>query len=316
MKIKENITRAFHMAGLKLVKRSPEIMVVTGVIGAVVGTVMACKTTLKLDDILSEAGENIERVKNAKTGTFPKASNPDVSVTYTEKDRKRDLAIAYIQTGVKVAKLYAPAALVMGASVGAIFTGHGILRKRNVALAAAYATVDKSFKEYRKGVIDKFGSACDDEMKRGIKAVEITETVTNEKTGEPMEVKKTVEGVDSDYIQSEYARQFDKNSRFYNKNPEYNRMFHDSQQRYANDRLRARGYLFLSEVYDMLGFKPTKASQCVGWIYDKKNPTGDNFVDFGIREVYDVYDTTDYVEDWGRAFLLDFNVDGSILDRI
>lgn len=314
MKIKENITRAFHMAGLKLVKRSPEIMVVTGVIGAVVGTVMACKATLKLDGILSEAGENIERVNTAKTGTFPKVSNPEVSITYTEKDRKRDLAIAYIQAGVKVAKLYAPAALVMSASVGAIFTGHGILRKRNVALAAAYATVDKSFKEYRKGVIDKFGSACDDEMKRGIKAVEVTETVTNEKTGEPTEVKKTVDGVDRNYIQSEYARQFDKNSRFYNKNPEYSRTFLDSQQQYANDLLRSRGYLFLSEVYGMLGFKPTKASQCVGWIYDKKNPSGDNFVDFGIREAYEIVDCT--VGDYNRVFLLDFNVDGSILDRI
>lgn len=145
MKIAENMKRAFSMAGLKLRLRSPEILVVTGVIGAVAGAVLACRATLKLDEILDEAAENVERVNKA-------AEDEALKERYSETDRRKDLAVIYAKTGVKLAKLYAPAALVMGASVAGVLTGHGILRKRNVALAAAYATVYKGFKEYRKGV--------------------------------------------------------------------------------------------------------------------------------------------------------------------
>ena len=97
---------------------------------------------------------------------------------------------------------------------------------------------------------------------------------------------------------------------------EYNLSFLRSQQQYANDLLQSNGYLFLNEVYEMLGFKPTKAGQVVGWVYNPKNPVGDNFVDFGMREVYRMNETSDFVEDWDRAVMLDFNVDGNIFDRV
>ena len=50
-----------------------------------------------------------------------------------------------------------------------------------------------------------------------------------------------------------------------------------------------------------------------GVVYDKKNPIGDNYVDFGI------YDTSkeanrNFVNGYERTILLDFNVDGNILD--
>lgn len=320
MKISKNITRAFHMAALRLRVHSPEILVVTGVVGTVVGTVMACKATMKLDDILSEAAENVECVKTAETGTFPKASEPSETVDYTEDDRKKDLAVCYVQTGVKVAKLYAPAAIVMTASVVSILTGHNLLRKRNLALAAAYATVDKSYRLYRKGVIDKFGDAVDREI-CGVKPVEVTDTVTDEKTGEPKEVKRTVDAVESDILPNAYARLFTEGCKGWKKDLDYNELFLNAQQRYANDLLVSRGHLFLNEVYDMLGFEATKAGQIVGWIYDPKKSSGDNFVDFGIREVSyldnaktEAIDYRDKVYDVG--YILDFNVDGNILDRI
>lgn len=48
--------------------------------------------------------------------------------------------------------------------------------------------------------------------------------------------------------------------------------------------LHARGYVFLNDVYDMLGIDRTKEGQIVGWVYNKNNEVGDNFVDFGILE--------------------------------
>ena len=63
----------------------------------------------------------------------------------------------------------------------------------------------------------------------------------------------------------------------------------------------------------MLGIPRTRAGQIVGWIYDKKNPIGDNYVDFGI------YDTNkeanrNFVNGYERTILLDFNVEGNILE--
>lgn len=309
MKFMNSIVRAYHMAGFKLRAASPEILVVTGVVGTVVGAVMACKATLKLDDILDEAGETIENVNKA-------SENESLKDKYTPTDRKRDLAVVYIQTGVKVAKLYAPAAFVAGVSVAGILAGHTILRKRNIALAAAYATVDKGFREYRKGVIDKFGETVDREMRHGIKAVKLMETVTNEKSGEPKEVETMVEGVGK--APSDYARLFEEGNFNWDKggNMEYNLQFLRAQQQYANNLLQAQGYLFLNEVYEMLGFEPTKAGRVVGWIYDPKNPVGDNFVDFGMRVVHETNETSDYRDDWDRAVLLDFNVDGNIFERV
>lgn len=310
MKIKD-IKRAISMTGLKLRKASPEILVVSGVIGAVIGTVMACKATLKLDTILDEASGNIERVKNAPTGTFPKDDNPSETVNYTEDNKKKDLVIVYAKTAVKVAKLYAPAAVIMTASVVGILTGHSILRKRHIALAAAYATVDKSFRKYRKGVIDNFGEEADKKL-CGIHETEVTETVTDDKTGEPKEVKRAVTAVASDSMMP-YARVFDDKCKEWRKTPEYNLMFLRSQQQYANDLLVANGYLFLNDVYEMLGFPKTKEGQVVGWIYNKRNPVGDNFVDFGIHEAHTIENE---VDDTGIVYTLDFNVDGNILDCI
>lgn len=108
---------------------------------------------------------------------------------------------------------------------------------------------------------------------------------------------------------SEYAKWFDDRSHGWTKNPETNKVFLNLQQNYANEKLKARGYLFLNEVYDMLGISRTRAGQCVGWVYDTDNPVGDNCVDFGLYEEYN----REFIDGVENKALLDFNVDGDIL---
>ena len=81
---------------------------------------------------------------------------------------------------------------------------------------------------------------------------------------------------------SQYARFFDESSQYWDKSPEMSLMFLKQQELYANCILKSKGHLFLNEVYDMLGIPQSMAGQLVGWIYDEKNPIGDNYVDFGI----------------------------------
>ena len=145
-------------------------------------------------------------------------------------------------------------------------------------------------------------------------AKEVEETSVDEKTGEEKVTKKTVNVADPNNYSS-YARFFDDGCTGWTKDPEYNLMFLKKQQRYANDLLKSRGHLFLNEVYDMLGIPRTKAGQVVGWIYDEEYPNGDNFVDFGIYDLYNEK-ARDFVNGYERTILLDFNVDGDIMNLI
>lgn len=305
--IMNNFNRSFHRMGLKLKKHSPEILVGAGIVGVVTSTVMACKATTKIDEILTEQKENIEKTKQY-------VEEHGYSDKYTEEDHKKDLTIFYSRSVVALVKLYAPSVVLGTASIAMIIGGHNVLRKRNVALAAAYATVEKGFKEYRGRVVERFGEQLDKELKYNIKSKELEEATVDEKTGKEKIEKKTVHVADPSAY-SDYARFFDDGCAGWTKDPEFNLMFVKDQQRYANDLLKTKGHLFLNEVYDMLGLPRTKAGQVVGWIYDEKHPVGDNFVDFGI---YDLYNEKkrDFVNGYERTILLDFNVDGNILDLI
>lgn len=305
--IMNNFNRSFHRMGLKLKKHSPEILVGAGIVGVVTSTVMACKATTKIDEILTEQKENIEKTKQY-------VEEHGYSDKYTEEDHKKDLTIFYSRSVVALVKLYAPSVVLGTASIAMIIGGHNVLRKRNVALAAAYATVEKGFKEYRGRVVERFGEQLDKELKYNIKSKELEEATVDEKTGKEKIEKKTVHVADPSAY-SDYARFFDDGCAGWTKDPEFNLMFVKDQQRYANDLLKTKGHLFLNEVYDMLGIPRTKAGQVVGWIYDEKHPVGDNFVDFGI---YDLYNEKkrDFVNGYERTILLDFNVDGNILDLI
>lgn len=310
MKVKEiinSVSYNAHRIGFKIKKASPEIMVVAGVVGVVTSTVMACKATTKVNDILEETRKQVDDVHNVLDSDVVSEDE------YNNDDAKKDLAIIYTQTGVKLIKLYAPSVIVGALSITGILASHKILKKRNVALTAAYATIDRSFKEYRGRVVERFGKELDRELRYNIKAQEIEEKTVDKDGNETVE-KKTISVVDPN-MYSDYARIFDNGSMGWTKDPEYNLMFLKLQQNQANDRLRAQGYLFLNDVYDMLGIPRTKAGQIVGWIYDEENPVGDNFVDFGIYDIYNEK-ACDFVNGRERSIVLDFNVDGNILDMI
>ena len=310
MKVKEiinSVSYNAHRIGFKIKKASPEIMVVAGVVGVVTSTVMACKATTKVNDILEETRKQVDDVHNVLDSDVISEDE------YNNDDAKKDLVIIYTQTGVKLIKLYAPSVIVGALSITGILASHKILKKRNVALTAAYATIDRSFKEYRGRVVERFGKELDRELRYNIKAQEIEEKTVDKDGNETVE-KKTISVVDPN-MYSDYARIFDNGSMGWTKDPEYNLMFLKLQQNQANDRLRAQGYLFLNDVYDMLGIPRTKAGQIVGWIYDEENPVGDNFVDFGIYDIYNEK-ACDFVNGRERSIVLDFNVDGNILDMI
>lgn len=286
---------------MKLKKHSPEILVVAGIAGTVVSAVLACKATTKVAEILDETKGTLDTIhEGMETGAIN-------GQEYTTEDGKKDTVVVYAQTGMKLAKLYAPAIILGTLSITSILASNNILRKRNVALGAAYAAIDKSFKEYRGRIIERFGEQVDTELKYGIKAKKFEEIEVDPETGKEKKVKKTVMVADPN-LQSDYAVYFDSKSRNYETNPDYNRMFLKAQQAFANDKLQTRGHLFLNEVLDDLDLPRTPAGQIVGWTKDGP----DGYVNFRIVEVE--RETED-----GRhepALLLDFNVEGNIWEKM
>ena len=286
---------------MKLKKHSPEILVVAGIAGTVVSAVLACKATTKVAEILDETKGTLDTIhEGMETGAIN-------GQEYTTEDGKKDTIVVYAQTGMKLAKLYAPAIILGTLSITSILASNNILRKRNVALGAAYAAINKSFKEYRGRVIERFGEQVDTELKYGIKAKKFEEIEVDPETGKEKKVKKTVMVADPN-LQSDYAVYFDSKSRNYETNPDYNRMFLKAQQAFANDKLQTRGHLFLNEVLDDLDLPRTPAGQIVGWTKDGP----DGYVNFRIVEVE--RETED-----GRhepALLLDFNVEGNIWEKM
>ena len=299
-------TKEFYKVGFTLKKHSPEILVVAGVVGTVVSAVLACRATTKVSEIMTDTKIDVDAVH--------KCLETQSEEDYSKEDGKKDLVIIYAKTSFELAKLYAPSVLLGVASITSILASNNILRKRNVALTAAYATLDKCFKEYRGNVVERFGEQVDRELRYAIKAKKFEETVVDEKTGKEKTVKNKVDVVGIDGI-SDYAKFFDEYNPNWEKDSEYNLMFLRAQQNYANDLLVKRGYLFLNDVYKMLGFEPTRAGQVVGWRYEPEKSNCDGYVSFGI---YNANRETarDFVNGYERSILLDFNVDGPILDTL
>lgn len=297
--IVKSAANALSKTKFQLQKHQPEIMVIGGVIGGVVAAVMACKATTKASEVLAESKDQIEQINTL-------ANDPDVTDdVYSETDHKRDLAIVYVQTAGNLAKLYGPAVILGSLSIASILGGHNILQKRNMALAAAYATLNTTFKDYRDRVVDRFGKDVEYQIRHNLKAEEITEKVEDPETGKKTKVKKTVLTRGDDEHERGYARLFDAACDNWNNDANLNRSFLSGAQNYFNDKLHAVGYVFLSDIYRYLGFRETPECRVVGWTL---SGNGDGYIDFG-------FDQDDmFMNGYNKDVWLDFNVDGPILD--
>ena len=304
---KENASRLANKLIFKTKKHSPEILMVVGAVSIVTGTVKACQATLKFQDVLTETSDTIDKIHEVADGVANGTVEIKEGETYTKDDMNKDLTIVYIQTAVKTVKLYAPAFILIGGGLGCMFGSHIIMRKRNAAAVAAYTAVTQAFNEYKNRVKERFGEEVEREISTGVKAVEV-DTGEVDENGNPK--TETIKVADNNA--SPYALLYNDTNRNWTDDADYNHMFLKQAQNLANLRLKKKGYLFLSEVYEMLGEKATKVGNFAGWIYDPKNPSIDSYVDFGL---YDG-DHVDYDELFSNGIWLNFNVDGNIINKI
>ena len=285
-------SRLAGQAALKMKQTSPTVLFAVGIVGVVGGAVLASHATLKLEGVLKEAQSDLGDINTLE------------HEEYSEQDKIQDKAIVYTRLVVNVTKLYAPAIIVGGIGIACLTGSHRILTKRNAALTAAYAALEKTYKAYRQRIKDEIG----DDRERQLHYEVQKKLVNDEK--ERFENLKKPKSFKPGY--SVYAKFFDEANKNWARNPEHNLFFIRRQEQWANDRLHIRGHLFLNEVYDMLGFPRTTAGQIVGW---RAEGEGDRVVDFGIYN-HHTDEVRAFVNGVENSILLDFNVDGVIYDKI
>lgn len=312
---KIKIPSGLHTLTFKAQKYNTELLIGSGIVLGISATLSACRATTKASKIIEQSKEDLATIQELKES--------EKYEDYTEEDAKKDTVIVYKNLTIDIVRLYFPAVLLSGLSIATILTAYNLIKKRNIALGAAYATIDKAYKDYRRRVVDKYGEDVDREMRYGLKPAKFEEKVVDEETGKEKKVKKNGFVVNPSDV-SGYARFFEKyttdedgNVRInenWKPNNEMNIFFLKSRERYANDLLKLNKRVFLNEVYEMLDLPKSQAGQVVGWVYDEENPKGDNYIDFGLYS--DNLSYSDYINGFEPAILLDFNVDGYILDTM
>ena len=287
-------------------RRSPEILMAVGAVGVVATTVTACVQTRKLDEVLTEHENTMDRIRKLREESA-KIGEPN--------DYGKETVMAYTCTTFRVVKLYALPVTMGVASIACFFGAHRILKKRALALAAAYNALDVSFKQYRERVTERFGDEVERQIRHGITTKEVEETVVDENGNETV-VKKVCDV--SDGKESPYQRYFTRHNSNWDRSPDTVKFFFMAEQQALNDLLKHRAYtnplgigvVTFNEVLERLGFDiPMDGTGLrVGWIYDKERPFGDNYIEF------DIVPCMIPGED-GRleqAYSIDFNVDGDI----
>lgn len=287
--LSRTIATKSHVLG----QHSPRILFVAGVVGTVGATVLACKATLKLNDLMTDLEIESDQLV-AQGTTRVELGKSD----YTPKDFKHDQTVLYIQHVRRVATLYAPAVGLGLISIAMLTKSHSIMSKRNASLTLAYAALEKAYDDYRDRVRVKYGEEVEREIYHDVR----------EETIEVEGKKKVVKKVNNPGL---YARFYDEFAKNWQPDAEANRIFLNNQQNWANDQLESQGFLFLNDVYKMLGLEINEIGQYVGWIYDSEN--GDGHIDFGI---YDSPRAKDFINGYEPSVLLDFNVEGKIVDKI
>lgn len=280
------LTRSVSRGVFRAKQLSPTALACIGATGVLVTAVLASKATLRLSETLDAAQEGVNLVREKQYDSVG--------------ERSKDLSYAYLRAGVLLGRLYLPSAVSAGVSIAAILGGHRVMLRRTASMAAAYTALDAGFREYRKRAEFLVGEERVDQLAYDRSD---QETVVDD-IGETVETHRLKPNP------SGYARFFDESCPGWTKDPAHNLAYLRSMEDVANRKLSRRGYVYLNDVYDLLGMEQTAPGNVVGWVLHNG---GQNYIDFGLYNAEDAQKRK-FVNGLERSVLLEFNVDGVISD--
>jgi hypothetical protein len=295
-------------------QNSPVILTGIGVVGFVATTVLACRATLKMSEILEKGEKELEETQAELEYHYKSVPDrDDRDLKSYEKSRESVASKIKLKVAIEIAKAYAPSVIAGGISLYAFTHSHIILQRRNTGLAAAYMTLDQMYKRYRANVVADVGEEKDREYRFGVVEKEIVDPETG--------LVETARGIDSEEVKkrkkefSDYAVMFGKENENWEPSTRQNILYLQSVIRYFEDRLRLKGRVFLNEVYEYMGYEPTEAGTQVGWIREAHQlGEGDGFISFGLEK--NTENAVKFMNGTLSDVILDFNVDGVITHHL
>ena len=297
-----SITTSFYTGVARISKHAPTILSITASAGVIATGYLAWKAGTRFEDVEGRDWDRRkECLRNADT-------IPDEDVPKIERKNR----ILFILDTVRTV---APAAIVGAATITMIYFSNSISKKRLAAMGAAYATLQTAFDGYKRTMVEALGKESVDKILKpklpnvGKSAEEI---LSSDNKSDAAHVADAV--VSSLKALSPYARIIaEESSTCWDPNEDYTSQNLAAIQLWANRRLERKGHLFLNEVFDQLGLSRTREGAVVGWL---KNGEGDNYVSFGDFDA-SIYRVPS--DDYTRVdsnFIVDFNIDGVIWDKI
>lgn len=298
-----SITTAFHTGMARISKHAPTILSVTASVGVVATGYLAWQAGTRFENCEARDWDRRkECIRNAD-----QIADEDV-----RKIEMKNRILFIIDT----ARTCAPAAIVGLTTITMIYFSNSISKKRLAAVGAAYTALQTAFEGYKKTMVDALGKETVEKITRpnlpnyGKTAEEI---LSSDNKSDAADVVDAVIASMRDL--SPYARIIsEESSNCWDTSEDYTSENLAAIQLWANRRLERKGHLFLNEVFDQLGLSRTREGAVVGWI--KNSEVGDGYVSFGD------FDSNTYrvpSDDYSRVdtnFILDFNVDGMIWDKI
>lgn len=274
-----NVKVILSKAGLVLKQASPEILTAGGIILGVAALITACS---KMKEAEAATEENHAELEEEQT----RYENEE------EPDRKKHVANC-IKIGGKSAwrylKVFWIPLLLEILSIVAIWYSHGIMVKRNAALASTAMVLTQQLENYRERVRDKVGEEAENDLFYGLTNKKIGTQIEMGEDGKTKKVpiyQKLVEtgaGGPFDFI-------FDRTNPNYQHTPGNNMSVLKLIQRECQDIMQSRatdyskGYFMVNELYQHFGKNPPAESFGWGWFWDKHDPRLEDVIDFGIND--------------------------------
>ena len=176
------------VVGKKLIEARPEIMLVTGGVSLLAGTIYACVRTAEAKPVIDatknliEAEDNLNELCDKATGTTP---------TKEEKiKRGRNYFKIYAKAGGRLFRIYAIPALLWFGGATCIYCAHKELRARNTGLIANLLAQQQLFNDYRKRNAEAIGEEAEKKIFMGAQEGTVTILEKDPVSGEEKAIQK------------------------------------------------------------------------------------------------------------------------------
>ena len=179
-KIGRGLAKTFPGTAMFLKTYGPEIATGISIATGVGATIAAGVAGAKVEGVLDDNKNRLEDIRqhHMEMGTIG------------TKEFNKEVRNAKVDCGKELAKLFLPALILQGVSIGTNISGTHALRKENAAIAASAAAIGRAFDDYRKNVIADQGVEKDKQyagptVKEVVEMTEDQAPVVVRREGEP-----------------------------------------------------------------------------------------------------------------------------------